>query len=143
MADKKPVKANIKFRVLAGKATPAPPVGSTLGAHGVNMMDFISAFNDQTRDMGDQILTVKVAICEDRSFTFTFKGETGAVAIRKAAGLEKGSGVPNKTKVGKLTKAQVHDLAEAKMKDMNANTIEAAEKIISGQARSMGIEIVE
>jgi large subunit ribosomal protein L11 len=143
MADKKPVKANIKFRVAAGKATPAPPVGSTLGAHGVNMMDFINAFNDQTRDMGDQVLTVKVAIYEDRTFAFTYKGETGAVAIRKAAGLEKGSGVPNKTKVGSITKAQVRELAEAKMKDMNANTIEAAEKIIAGQARSMGIEVAE
>jgi large subunit ribosomal protein L11 len=143
MAEKKTAKANIKFRVPAGKATPAPPVGSTLGAHGVNMMDFINAFNEQTRDMGDQILTVKVAIAEDRSFTFTYKGETGAVAIRKAAGLQKGSGVPNKTKVGKLTKEQVHTIAEAKMKDMNATTIEAAEKIIAGQARSMGIEVVD
>lgn len=143
MAVVKKVKSNIKFRVPAGKATPAPPVGSTLGAHGVNMMEFINAFNDQTRDMGDQILTVKVAIFEDRTFTFTYKSEAMASQIRKAAGVAKGSGVPNKDKVGKLTKAQVHDLAEAKMKDMNAHTIEAAEKIVAGQARSMGIEVTD
>lgn len=143
MAVVKKVKSNIKFRVPAGKATPAPPVGSTLGAHGVNMMEFINAFNDQTRDMGDQILTVKVAIFEDRTFTFTYKSEAMASQIRKAAGVAKGSGVPNKDKVGKLTKAQVHDLAEAKMKDMNAHTIGAAEKIVAGQARSMGIEVTD
>jgi large subunit ribosomal protein L11 len=143
MAAVKPVKGVIKFRVAAGKATPAPPVGSTLGAHGVNMMEFINAFNEQTRDLGDQVLSVKVTIFEDRSFTFTYKGETGASLIRKAAGLEKGSGVPNKTKVGSLTKAQVHDLAETKMKDMNANSITAAESIIAGQARSMGIEVTD
>ena len=140
MAAKKAVK-NIKFRVPAGKATPAPPVGSTLGAHGVNMMDFINAFNDQTRELGDQLLTVKVAVYEDRSFSFTYKGETGASLIRKAAGLTKGSGVPNKEKVGSLSKAQVTQLAELKMKDMNAINIEAAEKVIAGQARSMGITI--
>lgn len=143
MAQVKPVKGVIKFRVAAGKATPAPPVGSTLGANGVNMMDFINTFNDATRELGDQLLSVKVTIFEDRTFTFTYKGETGASLIRKAAGIDKGSGVPNKTKVGTLTKAQVHELAELKMKDMNANTIEAAEKIIAGQARSMGIEVAE
>lgn len=142
MAAKKAVK-NIKFRVPAGKATPAPPVGSTLGAHGVNMMDFINAFNDQTRDLGDQLLTVKVAVYEDRSFSFVFKGETGANLIRKAAGLTKGSGVPNKEKVGSLTKAQVTELATLKMKDMNAISLESAEKVIAGQARSMGITVAE
>ncbi len=142
MAAKKAVK-NIKFRVPAGKATPAPPVGSTLGAHGVNMMDFINAFNEQTKDLGDQILTVKVAIYEDRSFSFVYKSETGANLIRKAAGLAKGSGVPNKDKVGSLTKAQVTELATLKMKDMNATSIEAAEKVIAGQARSMGITVSE
>jgi large subunit ribosomal protein L11 len=143
MAVEKKVKSNIKFRVPAGKATPAPPVGSMLGAHGVNMMEFINAFNDQTREMGDQILTVKVAIFEDRTFTFAYKGENMASQIRKAAGVAKGSGVPNKDKVGTLSKSQVHDLAESKIKDMNANSIEAAEKIVAGQARSMGIEITE
>jgi large subunit ribosomal protein L11 len=143
MAAEKPVKGNIKLRVPAGKATPAPPVGSILGAHGVNMMEFINAFNDQTRDLGDVMLSVKVRIYEDRTFTFTFKGETMASLIRKAAGVDKGSGVPNKTKVGKLTRDQIKTLAEGKMKDMNANTLEAAEKIVAGQARSMGIEIAE
>lgn len=139
----KPVKANIKFRVGAGKATPAPPVGSTLGAHGVNMMDFINAFNDATRDLGDQLLTVKVAIAEDRTFTFTYKGESAANLIRRAAGVDKGSGVPNKTKVGSLTRTQVRELAELKMKDMNAQDVEAASSIIAGQARSMGIEVTD
>jgi large subunit ribosomal protein L11 len=143
MAIAKPVKANIKFRVAAGKATPAPPVGSMLGAHGVNMMDFINAFNDQTREMGDVMVNVKVAIYEDRTFTFTTKGETMASQIKKAAGLDKGSGVPNKTKVGKLTRAQVTELAEKKMHDMNANDVAAAEKIVAGQARSMGIEVTD
>ena len=142
MAAKKAVK-NIKFRVPAGKATPAPPVGSTLGAHGVNMMDFINAFNEQTKELGDQVLTVKVAIYEDRSFSFVYKSETGANLIRKAAGLTKGSGVPNKDKVGNLTKAQVTELATLKMKDMNAISVEAAEKVIAGQARSMGITVSE
>ncbi len=139
----KPVKANVKFRVGAGKATPAPPVGSILGAQGVNMMEFVNAFNDATRDLGDQMLSVRVRIFEDRTFTFTFKGETMANLIRKAAGLEKGSGVPNKTKVGSLTNQQVRELAEGKMADMNAHTVEAAMKIVAGQARSMGIEVAD
>jgi large subunit ribosomal protein L11 len=143
MAATKPVKANIKLRVPAGKATPAPPVGSILGAHGVNMMEFINAFNDQTRDLGDVVLSVKVRIFEDRSFEFTFKGETMASLIRKTAGIAKGSGAPNKEKVGKLTAEQVRTLAEGKMKDMNANDLDAAIKIVAGQARSMGVEVVE
>ncbi len=143
VAKVKPVKANIKFRVAAGKATPAPPVGSMLGAHGVNMMEFITAFNEQTRDMGDVVVTAKVQIFEDRTFTFTVKGESMANQIRRAAGVEKGSGVPNKTKVGKLTQSQIAELAEKKMADMNAHSVEAASKIVAGQARSMGIEVVE
>ena len=139
----KPVKANIKFRLAPGKATPAPPVGSMLGAQGVNMMDFVNAFNEQTRELQDSMLTVKVKIFEDRTFEFTYKGDTMAVLIRKAAGIDKGSGVPNKTKVGKLTKAQVTELAEKKLKDMNAHNLEAAEKVVAGQARSMGVEVVE
>jgi len=141
MAVAKPVKANIKFRIAPGKATPAPPVGSMLGAHGVNMMDFINAFNDQTRELKDALLSVRVQIYEDRTFIFSFKGETSASLIRKAAGIDKGSGVPNKTKVGKLTRAQVTELAERKLKDTNAHDLAAAEKIIAGQARSMGIEV--
>ena len=141
MATTKPVKANIKFRIKAGKATPAPPVGSMLGAQGVNMMDFINTFNDQTRELGDVLVNVKVKIFEDRTFTFTTKGETMVSLIRKAAGVDKGSGVPNKTKVAKLTKAQVAELAEAKLADMNAHDIDAASRIVAGQARSMGIEV--
>ena len=137
----KPVKANIKFRIAPGKATPAPPVGSMLGAQGVNMMDFINAFNDQTRELTDALLSVRVQIYEDRTFIFSFKGETSASLILKAAGIDKGSGVPNKTKVGKLTRAQVTELAERKLKDTNAHDLAAAEKIIAGQARSMGIEV--
>lgn len=139
----KAIKANIKFRLAPGKATPAPPVGSMLGAQGVNMMDFVNAFNEQTRELPDEKLTVKVKIFEDRTFEFTFKGDTVAVLIRKAAGIDKGSGVPNKTKVGKLTKAQVTELAEKKIKDMNAHSLESAEKIVAGQARSMGVEVVD
>jgi large subunit ribosomal protein L11 len=139
----KPVKANIKFRLAPGKATPAPPVGSMLGAQGVNMMDFVNAFNEQTRELPDEKLTVKVKIFEDRTFEFTFKGDTVAILLKKAAGLDKGSGVPNKTKVGKVTRAQVAELAEKKIKDMNAHTPEAAAKIVAGQARSMGIEVVD
>lgn len=139
----KPVKANIKFRLAPGKATPAPPVGSMLGAQGVNMMDFVNAFNEQTRELPDEKLTVKVKIFEDRTFTFTYKGDTTAVLIRKAAGLDKGSGVPNKTKVGKLTKAQITEIAEKKLNDTNANDLAAAEKIVAGQARSMGVEVTD
>jgi large subunit ribosomal protein L11 len=139
----KPVKANVKLRVAAGKATPAPPVGSILGAQGVNMMDFINGFNEQTRDLGDQILNVRVRIFEDRTFTFTYTGETMASRIRKAAGIAKGSGTPNKEKVGKLTMAQVRELAEAKIKDTNAHDIDAAAKMVAGQARSMGVEVGE
>ncbi len=143
MAVAKKVKANVKFRLNGGKATPAPPVGSILGAQGVNMMDFVNAFNSATAEFGDQLLNVRVQIFEDRTFTFTYTGETMASRLRKAAGIDKGSGVPNKTKVAKITRAQVRELAEAKMKDMNANTIEAAEKVVAGQARSMGIEVVD
>lgn len=137
----KPVKAKIKFRVPAGKATPAPPVGSTLGQHGVNMMDFINPFNEQTKGLGDAMVPVEVTIYEDRSFTFITKTPPAAHMIRKAAGIEKGSGIPNKTKVGKLTQAQVAEIAEAKMPDLSANDPAAAAKIIAGTARSMGVEV--
>jgi len=141
MAAVKPVKANIKFRLAPGKATPAPPVGSMLGAQGVNMMDFVNAFNEQTRELSDEKLTVKVKIFEDRTFEFTFKGDTVAVLLKKAAGLQKGSGVPNKEKVAKITDAQVAEIAEKKIGDMNANDLDAAKKVVAGQARSMGIEV--
>lgn len=137
----KPIKAKIKFRVPAGKATPAPPVGSNFGAHGLNMMDFINAFNEQTKSMGDALIPVEVTVYEDRTFTFTTKTEAAASLIRKAAGIEKGSGVPNKTKVAKLTAAQVAEIAAAKMPDLSANDPAAAAKIIAGTARSMGVEV--
>lgn len=141
MAATKPIKAKIKFRVPAGKATPAPPVGSSLGQHGVNMMEFINPFNEATKGLGDQLLSVKVTIFEDRSFEYTFKGESAAMLVRKAAGVDKGSGVPNKDKVGKLSKAQVSEIAATKIPDMNANNPEAAFKTIAGTARSMGITV--
>jgi large subunit ribosomal protein L11 len=141
MAQAKAVKANVKFRLNAGKATPAPPVGSILGAQGVNMMEFVNAFNEQTKDMQGALLAVAITIYEDRTFDFRIKSEPTAHLIRKAAGLDKGSGVPNKTKVGKLTHAQVTQIAEAKAGDMNATTPEAAFKIVAGTARSMGIEV--
>lgn len=141
MATPKKIKAKIKFRVMAGKATPAPPVGSTLGQHGVNMMDFINAFNEQTKGLGDQLVGVHITVYEDRSFDFLTKTPPAAQLIKKAAGLEKASGVPNKTKVATLTKAQVEEIATVKMPDLNANDMAAACKIIAGQARSMGIEV--
>ena len=140
MADTKPVKARIKFRIPAGKATPAPPVGSMLGQHGVNMMEFINPFNEQTRPLGDVIVPVKVTIYEDRTFSFEVKTPSTAGMIRAAAGIEKASGTPNKVKVAKLNREQLTSIAEAKMADLNANDMEAAIKIIAGQARSMGIE---
>ena len=141
MADTKPIKAKIKFRIGAGKATPAPPVGSSLGQHGVNMMDFINPFNEATRPLGDVMLAVKITVYEDRTFSYTYKSEPTAKFILRAAGLEKGSGVPNKTKVAKLTKTQVAEIAATKMADLNANDPKAAQSIIAGQARSMGIEV--
>lgn len=137
----KPVKANVKFRLMAGKATPAPPVGSILGSQGVNMMEFVNGFNDATRDLGGTMLSVRVKIFEDRSFQFSFKGETTVSLVRKAAGIDKGSGTPNKTKVGKITKAQVQEIATQKINDMNATDPAAAFKVVAGTARSMGIEV--
>lgn len=141
MAEAKPVKANVKFRLMAGKATPAPPVGSVLGSQGVNMMEFVNGFNDQTRELGDVQLAVHVTIYEDRTFTFRYKSEPTAAIIRRVAGVDKGSGAPNKTKVATLSADQVREIAEAKQKDMNAHDLETAEKIVKGQARSMGISV--
>ncbi len=141
MATPKAIKAKIKFRVPAGKATPAPPVGSSLGQHGVNMMDFINPFNEQTKGLGDVLVPVEIIVYEDRSFSFTTKTPPTAILIRQAAGIDKGSGVPNKTKVATLTKAQVNEIATTKLPDLNANDLVAAGKIIAGQARSMGIEV--
>ncbi len=140
MASGKKVTANVKMKIEAGRATPAPPVGSILGQHGVNTQDFIQAFNDQTKDM-QGLVGVKVAVYEDRTLTFTISGVPTDDLIRKALGIEKGSGVPQKDKVGKLTTAQVQQIAETKMRDMNCETLEAAMKAVAGTARSMGVEV--
>ncbi len=141
MAQVKKIKGVVKFRLQAGKASPAPPVGSILGAQGVNMMEFVNGFNEQTRDLGDVQLAVKVTIYEDRSFSFATKGEPTANLIRKAAGVSKGSGNSVKEKVASLSKAQVTEIAEQKMSDLNANDPAAAFKVVAGTARSMGITV--
>ncbi|HSX15082.1 MAG TPA: 50S ribosomal protein L11 [Candidatus Saccharimonadales bacterium] len=137
----KVIKAKIKFRVPAGKATPAPPVGSSMGQHGLNMMDFINPFNEATKELGDVMIPVEMVVYEDRTFSFKTKTPATSGLIRAAAGVEKGSGVPNKTKVATLSAAQVESIAQAKLPDLNANDIEAAKKIVAGTARSMGIEV--
>lgn len=131
----------VKLQIAAGKATPAPPVGSTLGPYGINMMEFIKSYNERTAAQAGSIVPVEITIFEDRSFTFITKTSPACDLIKKAAGIEKGSGIPNKTKVGKLTSDQVRSIAETKMPDLNANDIEAAMKIIAGTARSMGVTI--
>jgi large subunit ribosomal protein L11 len=125
----------------AGQATPAPPVGTVLGPHGVNLMDFVKAYNDATANQRGQIIPVEVSIFEDRSFSFVTKTPPAAALLRQAARVDKGSGVPNKEIVGKVTKSQVREIAEIKMPDLNANDIEAAMKVVEGSARSMGIEV--
>jgi large subunit ribosomal protein L11 len=140
MADR-PVKASLKMKLKAGQASAAPPVGSTLGQHGVNMMDFINPFNEQTRDMGNVTVTAHISIYEDRSMSFRVVGEPTDDAIRRHLGIEKGSGKPNTEKVSKkLTQAQLTEIATGKMASMNANDLEAAKKIVAGTARSMGVE---
>lgn len=131
----------VKLQLPAGKATPAPPVGTALGPHGINIGEFTQQFNAQTAPLGDTIIPVEMTIYEDRSFTFILKTPPASVLIKKAAGLAKGSSNPLTTKVGKLTSAQVREIAETKMPDLNAVDIEAAEKIIRGTARSIGVEI--
>lgn len=133
----------VKLQLPAGKATPAPPVGTALGPHGINIGEFTKAFNEQTASMGDTIVPVEMTIYEDRSFTFILKTPPASVLIRKAAGLDKGSSNPLTTKVGKITSAQLREIAQTKMPDLNAVDIEAAEKIIRGTARSMGVEITD
>lgn len=137
----KKIKTIVKLQLPAGKATPAPPVGTALGPHGINIAQFTKDFNEKTAPMGDTIIPAEITIFEDRSFTFVLKTPPASVLIRKAAGLEKGSGDPLKNKVGKINKAQLREIAEKKMPDLNATNIEAAEKIIAGTARSMGVEI--
>jgi len=139
----KKVVGQIKLQIPAGQATPAPPVGPALGQAGVNIMDFCKAFNARTQNQPGMIIPVVITVYADRSYTFITKTPPAAVLLRKAAGLEKGSGEPNRNKVGKVTTAQVEEIARTKMPDLNAASIEAAMKIIAGTARSMGIEIRE
>ncbi|EHL71462.1 50S ribosomal protein L11 [Cloacibacillus evryensis] len=138
----KKVIGELKLQLPAGKATPAPPVGPALGQRGINIMEFVKAFNAKTADQVGMIIPVVITVYADRSFSFVLKTPPASILIKKAAGKEKGSAVPNKDKVGKLTKKQVQDIAALKMPDLNANDIEAAMKMIEGTARSMGIEIV-
>ena len=135
----KKVQAMVKLQIPAGKATPAPPVGTALGPHGVNIMDFCKAYNAQTESMRGNVIPVEITIYEDRSFTFITKTPPAAELIKKAAGVAKGSGVPQKDKVGRLTRDQVREIAEGKLVDLNANDVDAAMKIIEGTARSMGV----
>ena len=131
----------IKLQVPAGAANPAPPVGPALGQHGVNIMEFCKAFNAQTQNEGGTIIPVEITVFEDRSFTFITKTPPAAVLIKEAAGLDKGSGEPNREKVGRITRDQVREIAERKMPDLNANDVDQASKIIEGTARSMGVEV--
>ena len=139
----KKVSKVVKLKVAAGKATPAPAVGAALGQAGVNIMAFVKDFNDRTAKQAGLIIPVEITVFEDRTFTFICKTPPAAVLLKKAAGIEKASGEPNKNKVGKVTKAQVKEIAETKMPDLNANTVEAAMRLVEGTARSMGIEVVD
>jgi large subunit ribosomal protein L11 len=138
---KKKIAAVVKVQLQAGQATPAPPVGTALGPHGVNIMDFCKQYNAATESQRGNIIPVEITIFEDRSFSFITKTPPAPELIKKAAGVPKGSGEPHKTKVGSVTKAQVREIAQVKMADLNANSMEAAEKIIAGTARSMGITV--
>lgn len=137
----KKVKSLIKLQIPAGKANPAPPVGPALGQHGLNIMEFCTAFNEQTKDKGDVLLPVIITVYEDRSFTFITKTPPAAELIKKAIKLEKGSKEPNREKVGKITKEQIRKIAEQKLPDLNCLTIESAEKIVEGTAKNMGVEV--
>ena len=138
----KRVLTNIKLQVPAGQANPAPPVGPALGQHGLNIMDFCTGFNERTKDSMGTIIPVDITVFEDRSFSFVTKTPPAAVLLKKAAKLDKGSGEPNKVKVGKVTENDLRNIAETKMEDLNANTIEAAVEMIRGTARSMGLEVL-
>ena len=138
----KKVLTKIKLQIPAGQASPAPPVGPALGQHGVNIMEFCKAFNAQTQQDNGTTIPVEITVFEDRSFTFITKTPPAAVLIKQAINLQKGSGVPHLEKVGKITEAQLREIAEKKMQDLNANDVDAAIKIIAGTARSMGVEVV-
>ncbi|MBQ6980775.1 MAG: 50S ribosomal protein L11 [Clostridia bacterium] len=139
----KKVTAIVKLQLPAGKATPGPPVGSTLGPHGINIPGFTKEFNAKTADQAGLIIPVVMTIYQDRSFTFILKTPPAPVLIKKECGIESASATPNKTKVAKITKAQVEKIAKLKMPDLNANTLEAAMSMIAGTARSMGVEVVD
>ncbi|HEY7721716.1 MAG TPA: 50S ribosomal protein L11 [Pedococcus sp.] len=140
MPPKKKVSGFIKLQIQAGAATPAPPVGPALGQHGVNIMEFVKAYNAATESQRGNVIPVEITVYEDRSFTFVTKTPPAAELIKKAAGVQKGSGEPHKTKVAKLSKDQLREIAEQKMPDLNANDVDAAMKIIAGTARQMGID---
>ena len=139
----KKIEGYIKLQIPAGKATPAPPVGPALGQHGVNIVEFTKQFNAKTADMGDTVVPVIITVYADRSFSFITKTPPAAVLIKKAAKIQSGSGEPNKKKVAKITKAQVQEIAETKLSDLNAATIESAMSMIEGTARSMGVEVTD
>jgi large subunit ribosomal protein L11 len=140
---KKKVKAVVKIQLEAGKATPAPPVGTALGPHGVNIMEFCKTYNERTASMAGQVVPVELTIFEDRSFTFVTKTPPAAALLKKAAGIEKGSARPNKDKVGKVSQQQVREIAQLKLKDLNAFEVDSAMRMIEGTARSLGIEVVK
>lgn len=139
----KKVKTIIKLQAPAGKANPAPPIGPALGQHGLNIMDFVNKFNEATKAMGDTIIPVEITVYEDRTFDFIMKQPPMANLIMKAAGVPKGSGVPNREKVGKITEAQVEEIAKQKMPDLNAFELDSAKEIVRGTCKSMGIEVVK
>ena len=138
----KKVLTQIKLQAVGGQASPAPPVGPALGQHGVNIMEFVKSFNAQTQGDLGTVIPVVITVYEDRSFTFVTKSPPAAVLIKQALSLEKGSAEPHRTKVGKITQDQLRSIAEKKMKDLNANDVDAAAKIIAGTARSMGVEVI-
>jgi large subunit ribosomal protein L11 len=139
----KKAKAIVKLQVLAGKATPAPPVGTALGPHGINIMQFCKEYNAKTASMAGMVVPCEITIYQDRSFAFVLKTPPAPVLLKKAAGVEKASGVPNRNKVGSVTQKQVREIAELKMKDLNAVDLDGAMQMIAGTARSMGIEVKE
>jgi len=139
----KEITAKIKLQAKGGQATPAPPVGPALGQHGVNIGQFVQQFNERTKELNGMIVPIEITVYSDRSFTFEVKSPPAAVLLKKYANVAKGSGVPNKEKVGKVTKADIRKISEAKIKDLNAYDLDRADRIIAGTARSMGIEIVD
>ncbi|MGL4376412.1 MAG: 50S ribosomal protein L11 [Microcoleaceae cyanobacterium] len=139
----KKVVAVIKLAITAGKANPAPPIGPALGQHGVNIMAFCKEYNARTADQAGLVVPVEISVYEDRSFTFVLKTPPASVLIQKAAGIPKGSGEPNRKKVGSITRAQLREIAQTKMPDLNANDIDAAMKIVEGTARNMGVSVVD